>query len=232
MNAKQPKSNKYLMYFVAAFIAFYLCQQVLWTRFVNFGPGYITGGTFIYFSSPLIIDVVTEVYGYKVARQLLWCGLFSLLFLGLCIFVVFKMPSPPFWNNTIHAYNIALGEIPAISIFSAISIFLGQTINAYCISKWKILTQGRYFWVRSIGSSVAGDSTTVILSNIAILATGHISSHLFAFNIIPELVIMLCFTAIASIPAAWLAAAMKKAEHLDVYDIGINFNPFKINDQS
>ena len=103
----QREPNRYLMYFVSAFIACYIIECVLYNRLISIGSGYITGGTFIYYTSSLIVDVVAEVYGYAIAKRLIWCGLFSLLFLAGCIYFVFKMPYPIFWSSTIEAYHEA-----------------------------------------------------------------------------------------------------------------------------
>lgn len=230
MSAQPIKNYKYFIYFVAAFISCYLTQQILWNRLVSLGFGYyITGGTFVYFTSPLIIDVVSEVYGYRAARQLLWCGLFSLLFLALCVALCFTMPYPVFWTKVINAYNVSLGSMTRVAVAGAVAIFLGQLINAYLISKWKILTRGKYFWLRSLGSSIIGDSTTVLLSNTAILL-GRAPTKLILANLIPELIIMLVFTALGAIPATFLAKKLAKAEGLSNDDLRVNFNPFKFGE--
>ena len=231
MSSQQTKSYKYLIYFVTAFISCYLTQEILLTRLISVGWGYITGGTFVYFTSPLIIDVVAEVYGYKVARQILWCGLFATLFMALCIAILIRVPYPAFWSNVITAYNTALGSIPRVAIVSSITILIGQLINAYLISKWKILMRGRYFWLRSLSSSIIGDSVTVTLSIIGIFS-GQFTVSMLTANIVPELIVMVLFTSIGAIPAAFLAKMVAKAEGLNNYDVGVNFNPFRLKEEN
>ncbi|MSP53949.1 MAG: VUT family protein [Gammaproteobacteria bacterium] len=226
---QQRRHYKYLPYFITAFITCYLAQELLMNRLVTFGHGYITGGTFLYFMSPLILDVVAEVYGYKVARQILWCGLFSLVLFAVSIGICIHLPSPPFWVKIIDAYSTALDSIVRTSIVSIFTVFIGQSINAYLISKWRILTKGRYFWLRSLGSSVIGDSATVVLTILGTFG-GRMPAGFFTANLAYELAIMVCFTAVCAVPASFLAKAVAKAEGLtNSYDIGVNFNPFKIN---
>jgi uncharacterized integral membrane protein (TIGR00697 family) len=225
----QRESNRYLMYFVAAFIAFYIVQEVLFNRLISIGNGYITGGTFIYFTSPLIIDVVAEVYGYQVAKRLIWCGLFSLLFLAGSIYFVFKMPYPTFWSSTILAYHTALNSVVRACLVSTVTIFIGERINSYLIVKWKIMTRGKYFWLRSLGSSVIGDSAHVILSILGVFF-GRLPNNvfnLFTHNILEELVIMVLFTAIGAVPASILVKLVSKAEGIDRFDTRSVVNPFK-----
>lgn len=232
MSLKQIGPYKYIVYFVTAFIACYLTQIVLLNRFISLGSSYyITGGTFIYFTAPLIVDVVAEVYGYKTAKQMLWGGLFALFFMGICIKIVLNLPYPTFWTNVIISYHISLDSVERTCIISSISIFIGQNINAYLISKWKILTKGRYFWLRSLGSSVFGDSITVVISIIGIFM-GRIPSGMMMKNIVPELIIMIIFTAVGAIPASCLVKITVKAEGIDVYDTSVVYNPFIINEEA
>lgn len=181
MLIEQRKSYKYLICFIAAFIAFYLTQEVLLNRLISIAGGYITGGTFIYFASPLIVDVVAEIYGYKVARQMIWCGLLALLFFAFSIFICFKMPYP-------------------------------------------------YFWMRSFGSSVIGDSITVILTTLGTFL-GRVPMGVFVQNLVPELTIMIIFSLAGAIPAMFLVKILAKAEGVNRYDVFVNYNPFKMDDK-
>lgn len=227
-----PQGYKYLIYFVVAFLACYLTEIVLINRFISLGGGfYITGGTFIYFCSPLIIDVVTEVYGYRVARQILWCGFAAMLFMALCIFGLTFLPYPKFWAHVVNDFHSAMSSIPRVAVVSVVTILIGQIINIYCMSKWKILTRGRYFWMRSVGSSIIGDTITIILS-IILIFSGRVSMHHILLNIAPELIIMLIFSAIGAIPAAFLAKVIARKEGIEHYDVNVNFNPFKLDPEA
>lgn len=226
----QTKSPKYFIYFVAAFLTCSLTQEVLLNRFISLdiGSAYITGGAFICLTSLLIIDIVTEVYGYKLARQMVWCGFFAPLIMAVFITICLRMPYPTFWSKVIMAYQISLGSILRVAIVSAVALLVGQFINAYLISKWKILTKGKYFWLRSLGSSCIGDTVSVITAIILIFA-GRAPFHMMIVNIVTNLATGFFFTAVGAIPAAGLAKVMSKIERLDNYDTGVNFNPFKLN---
>jgi uncharacterized integral membrane protein (TIGR00697 family) len=202
-----------------------LYKKFLLNRLISVGYGYITGGTFIYFTSPLIIDVVAEVYGFNTARKLIWCGLFSFVFLSASVYLCFKMPYPLFWKQTIQAYKTALGSIVRTSLVSAATVFVGQMINSYLIVKWKILTRGKYFWLRSLGSSIIGDSATVALTTIGGF-TGRVPHNIFTHNIAQELIIMVVFSAIGALPASFLATVVSKSECIPQYEPRCGFNPF------
>jgi uncharacterized integral membrane protein (TIGR00697 family) len=225
----QREPNRYLMYFVAAFIACYIIQGFLFDRLISIGNAYIGGGAFIYFTSPLIIDVVAEVYGYQIAKRLIWCGLFSLLFLAGCIYFVFKMPYPIFWSSTIEAYHRALDSTVRTCLVSTVTIFIGQKINSYLIVTWKIMTRGKYFWLRSLGSSVIGDGVTVTLFSCGVFF-GRVADNffnLFTHTIFQELIIMVLFTAIGAVPASILVRLVSKAEGIDRFAVRSVLNPFE-----
>lgn len=222
------KPYKYLTFFVAAFITCYLTQEVVLNRLISIGSGYITGGTFIYFISPLLVDVVAEVYGYRTARQMLWCGIFALIFLAMTTALILRAPYPVFWGRIANAYDIVLKPTLYASIVGSIVIFVGQLVNAFLISKWKILIRGKYFVMRSVVSTIIGDSITVILSILFIFA-GRISKDMFVSILVPELIIMIIFSIFGSFPAWWLSRVVIKAEGFDNYDIEVNFNPFKFS---
>ncbi|PIR11586.1 MAG: hypothetical protein COV52_03165 [Gammaproteobacteria bacterium CG11_big_fil_rev_8_21_14_0_20_46_22] len=217
---------KYLIFYVTAFVLCFLTQEVLLNRLIMLGGRYyVTGGTFIYFVSPLITDVVAEVYGYQIARQILWLGLFCILFLAVCTAIVIRLPYPPFWQADAHAYSMALNFLFRGTVVGIVAVIIGQFINIYLISKWKILLQGKYFWMRSTGSSIIGDAVTVTIS-IVFIFWGRVPFSEFSAFLIPELVIMVVFSAAGAVPALFLAKLTAKAEGLNNYDVGVNFNPF------
>ncbi|EKD92385.1 MAG: hypothetical protein ACD_29C00032G0004 [uncultured bacterium] len=139
-----------------------------------------------------------------------------------------RLPYPPFWQNTAESYTIALKSTARAVIVGDIAILVGQFLNAYLITKWKILVRGRYFWLRSVGSSIVGDTITVSLAILGIFG-GRMSTDALLTTLIPELVIMVFFTALGAFPASIIAKILAKAENLNNFDIGVNFNPFKLD---
>lgn len=223
---KEHVNHRYLIYFVAAFISFYITQVVILNRLVEVGPYYLTGGCIIYFLSPLIVDVIAEVYGYNVAKNVLWCGMLSLLFIGTVVYIVLRLPIVPFWKPVINAYNTALGSLPRTAFIGSVTIFIGQLINAFLISKWRVLLRGKYFWLRSVGSSILGDVATLVLANIGIFAHRLGSINIFDL-IIPQVVALIVCSSIGAIPASFLARYVALAEGINKDDVRFNFNPFK-----
>ena len=229
MSNHKLHSYKYLLYFVAAFVAFYITQVVILNRLISIGNFYVTGGCAVYFLSPLIVDVVAEVYGYAIAKKLLWCGLFSLLFIGTAVYVVLLLPRVTFWTPVNNAYDLALGSLPKTAYIGSLTIFVGQFLNTFLISKWRILLKGKYFWLRSVGSSILGDVTTLVLANIGIFS-GRMTGSKIADLVLPQIIVLILCSSVGAIPAGFLAKIIARAEGLNViHENNINFNPFNLN---
>lgn len=105
----------------------------------------------------IIGDVVPEVYGLKTARQIIWLGFALNLFAVFFFWLTLRIPAPPFWQNQ-DAYEIVLGFTPRLLIASFIAYLVGTNANAWVMVAMKRLTNGRWLWTRTIGSTIVGES--------------------------------------------------------------------------
>ncbi|HEY9731994.1 MAG TPA: queuosine precursor transporter [Drouetiella sp.] len=118
--------------------------------------GYPVSVTAIYFPLTYIFaDVLTEVYGYAVGRSVLWTVLLcSALAAGLYQFAAWLAPAAGFTGNA--AYVQILSQVPRIVLGSWVAVFFGEILNDFVLAKMKVLTDGKYLWLRLVGSTVAG----------------------------------------------------------------------------
>lgn len=186
----------------------------------------ITGGAIAYTMTYIFGDIVTEIYGYKRSRQLIWgtvfCNLFSMFFIYLSIII----PPSPFWHNQ-QAYAEVLGAIPRVELASLISYCCGEFINSYVISKMKIAYNGHYLFLRIFSSSAI--AITINSPIFCLLAFfGKLPTHeliclglkIYAFNMIYEF-LALPFT-------CWVIRHIKRMEQLDIVDLETKFTPFSM----
>jgi uncharacterized integral membrane protein (TIGR00697 family) len=168
---------------------------------------------------------MSEVYGYKVAKQAVWMAILAnFLFSGLNSWIV-RYPSPASWPHQA-AYVLVLGNLFSIAIGTLAGTILGSFINIYCISRWKVLLHGRFFWLRSIGSSMIGE-TIFTLTSVLIVWSGKIpwgKLFMLAFTLIISNII---YNIIMVGPATMVVNWLKKSENVDVYDAYLDYNPFK-----
>jgi queuosine precursor transporter len=222
------KIPKYLLILASIFFTSYLASPIVQNRLVAFSHTYFSATLFVYPLSYSILDIVTEVYGYRVSRQLVWCGIFAWLFSGLFFLWVTHLPGPSFWGKYDKAFDYVLHPYLRSVLSGSTAVLLGQFINIYIISKWKVIVQGRYFWLRSVGSSFIGNAITIILA-LLFIYLGRMPFQQLLNIIIFEVVADIIYCAIAAVPATIVVGILKAKEKIDVYDSHINFNPFKLS---
>ncbi len=194
-------------------------------KLVTFGPFLFTGGSFILPLFFFFIDIIAEVYGYQASRQVIWAYFLCALLHAASIAVVLQMPSPLSQNHPDY-FNWVFGQTLIAAMFGTLGILVGLFLNALFLTKWKIMTRGKYFWLRSIGSTAIGE-----IVQLAVFCIG-------GFLIYPSLiqliemslsiyVLRICFAVVLSFPGTLVVNIIKRAEGVDIYDYGTNFNPFK-----
>lgn len=226
MNGTQ-KIFKHLDTITALFVAVLLISNVASSKIVQFGPFTFDGGTILFPLSYIFGDILTEVYGYKRSRKVIWLGFICALMMSLVFIIVGKLQPANGWLNQ-DAYDKILGLTPRIVIASLIAYFSGEFSNSFTLAKMKILTKGKWLWTRTIGSTVIGEFVdTMLFIFIAfygilpmdLVWTLIISNYLFKTGV--EII----FTPITYAVVNFL----KKSESEDYYDNKTNFNPFKLN---
>ncbi len=172
-------------------------------------------------------DVIAEVYGYNISKQVIWAALICQFIFALICSLLIHLPSPANFAYQ-DAYNHVLGNLPRIVTASFIAIVCGAFVNAYTVSKWKVLLKGRLFWLRSLGASIIGEAVFVIIS-LCMEFIGVIPWQTLLQLILISFVMKIAINPILVIPSSLLAAIIKKIEKVEVYDYDLEFNPLKIN---
>lgn len=218
------KNYKYLNIISVFFVSVLLISNVASSKIVDLKWFVFDGGTLLFPLSYIFGDILTEVYGYKKSRSVIWLGFFMALLMSAVFMVVGKLPPAADWGNQA-AYDVILGLTPRIVSASLIAYFFGEFSNSFILAKMKILTKGKRLWTRTIGSTVVGelvDSTLFILIAFfgvfpnSLLVTLIISNYLFKTSV------EILFTPLTYKVVKFL----KNRENEDHYDNDTNFNPF------
>ena len=137
-----------------------------------FGTGLVwDGGAILFPLSYILGDVITEIYGFKNAKKIIWTAFAMNLIAVLALFIVQLLPPGPGWENQL-AYETIIGFMPRIVAGSLIAYVAGQILNSYVFVKIKEITKSKHFWQRAIGSSLVGDLVdTIIFTTIAFIGT-------------------------------------------------------------
>lgn len=226
----QLQSYRYLSIIAMAYMTIKLITIVLIYKLCVIGP-------FVASASSLIIplwfflgDVIAEVYGYNAAQYLIWTAVILQLIFAFSCAGFIKAPSPDTFILQ-SAYDQVLGPFPKIAFASSLAILAGASLNAYAITKWKVLLRGKYFWLRSLGATFVGEAIFTVIAYViefAGVAPTLKIIHLIAISF----AIKLLADPIAILPTALIASLLKKLEGLDIYKYEAKFRPFKLSQTS
>ncbi|MDF1760459.1 MAG: queuosine precursor transporter [Coxiellaceae bacterium] len=225
--SKFKLNSKYLLPLSVFYIVFCLSADVLAFRFTQFGPVVESGATLLFPMTYLISDIVTEVYGYNIAKLLIWLILLGEIVFALLLRLVNLAPYATFLQDP-QAYNIVINPILRFVLAGVVANILSDFVNIYLLSKWKILAKGKHFWLRSIGSTAISELVLVLV--VVLLGfSGTLNSKNLIRILIYAYGLELLYAVIFVWPGCVIANYLKKAEGLDVYDYQINYNPFKLS---
>jgi uncharacterized integral membrane protein (TIGR00697 family) len=225
---------RYYEFVMAAFVVILVCSNLI-------GPakiaqldvpvlGAITFGAGVLFFpiSYVFGDVLTEVYGYARSRRVIWAGFAGLGFASLMSFVVVTLPPAPFWHNQ-DAYEIAFGSTWRISLASMLAYFCGEFVNSFVLAKMKIMTQGRWLWMRTIGSTIFGEGVdSLLFYPLAFYGTGIIPDDKLPLVMLAQFVAKVGVEVVFTPVTYAIVGALKRAEQEDYYDRGTKFTPFSL----
>jgi queuosine precursor transporter len=222
---------RYYDLIMAAFVCVLLCANLIGvskvTEVTLFGKSFAFGAGNLFFPlSYLFGDVLTEVYGYARSRKVVWAGFGALLFASIMSWVVVHLPPANGWAGqaTIEA---AFGSTWRIALASLIGYFVGEFANSFALAKMKILTQGRWLWTRTIGSTLVGEACdTVVFYPLAF--GGVWSNDLLIAVMIANYFIKVGWEVLATPITYRIVNALKKAEQEDYFDTNTRFTPFSL----
>lgn len=230
-----PRRNyRYYDLILGAFVAVLLCSNLIGVQKVAtvnlFGITNFTFGAGVLFFpiSYLFGDILTEVYGYARSRRVIWVGFGALIFASLMSFVVVNLPVAATMNPAQQAaLEQIFGQTPRIVAASLIAFFAGEFANSFVLAKMKILSRGKNLWMRTIGSTFAGEAVdSLIFYPIAFLG---VWSNEQVLTVMWSNYLLKVVWEIVATPLTYLVVDfLKKAEREDYYDRETNFNPFTL----
>ena len=223
--------EKYSTTFLLMAVAFTVClitSNLFATKIFSLGWGInLPGAVIIFPISYILNDCLTEVWGYRKARLVIWTAFLANLLVVLLGQLVVWLPSASFWDGGDH-FDYMFNMAPRVAFASLLAFLAGSTMNALVMSKMKIADKGRRFGLRAILSSLAGEVLdSMIFMPIAFFGTpmkvlGTMMLFQVSFKIIYEIVILPV--------TSYVVRRVKASEGIDVFDEGISYNPFKLAD--
>ena len=161
-------------------------------------------------------DIITEVYGYRRTRRLIYSSVAALMLMTLTFWVVQLLPADSSWTGQA-AFESTLGVVWRLAIGSVVALFVGEIMNAYVMGRMKVASRGRGLWRRMVSSSLAGNALdTAIFSTIAFAGTMPMTS--FWQLIVTVFLIKMAVEIMVSPLTMRLIDRVKKYEKLDTFE--------------
>ncbi len=228
------RSYRYYEFVMAAFVTVLICSNLIGPAKISqvdvplLGVLAFGAGVLFFPISYVFGDILTEVYGYARSRRVIWAGFAGLAFASFMAWAVVALPPAPFWKNQA-AYEVAFGQAWRIAAASMFAYFCGEFVNSFTLAKMKILTQGRWLWSRTIGSTIVGEGVdSLLFYPLAFYGTGIIPDdklpHVMLAQFVAKVLVEAAFTPVTYGIVGWL----KRAEGEDYYDRETDFTPFSV----
>lgn len=212
------KKQHYSLYdiFAVLFVTTLLVSNIVSVKIVSVGWLTFDAGTVLFPLAYIVGDIITEVYGYRRTRRLIYSGVAALMLMTLTFWVVQLLPADSSWAGQV-AFESTLGVVWRLAIGSVVALFVGEIMNAYVMGRMKVASRGRGLWRRMVSSSLAGNALdTVIFSTIAFAGTMPMTS--FWQLIVTVFLIKMAVEIMVSPLTMHLITRVKKHEKLDTFE--------------
>lgn len=208
------------------FTAFLILSNLTAFKLAQYGSFTFPAGLIFFPVTYIFDDILTEVYGFKVSRRVIWMALLANVIIMFGTITTIYLKPSPFWHDQA-AYAMIYHAAPRVFFASLLGYLTGEFINSTILAKLKILTSGRYLWLRAIASTVVGVGIdTVVFIHIAFLFTlpyaglWKIIATMYLFKVVYEML---------AVPITCkIANYLKRIDNVDHYDFKTKFNPFSI----
>ena len=223
-NSKNYHNSKYFLYIAILFVAVLMISNTTAGKLIEIGPFVVSGAIMVFPISYIFGDILTEVYGYQASRKIVWSGFGALILMSFFYWLIGKLEPASFWQNQA-AYDAILSSVPRITLASMTAYFCGEFSNSFVLSRMKVWMKGKKLWMRTIGSTIVGEGVDSIVL-IAVEFYGIITFKEMAV-IVGSIYLFKVVYEILATPITYLIVnKLKKTEGVDVYDKGISYNPF------
>ncbi len=231
MTAPAPQP-RFLILLATLFTGALIVSNIVAVKIADFsgvsGPisdYYLPAAVVVFPISYILGDILTEVYGYRAARRVIWSAFLANALAVGGIVAAEELPAAPFWQDQA-AYESILGQTWRIVAGSFAAFLVGEFANSMVLARMKVATGGRLLWARTIGSTIAGQGLDSAIF-ISIAFAGREGIDLWPL-IWKQWLFKVAFEALATPVTYAVVGALKRLEGIDVYDRSVGINPVAV----
>lgn len=237
---ESPRVYRYYDWIMALFVTVLIVSNIgSSAKIVDWGfsilgiPFAFDAGTILFPISYIFGDVLTEVYGFKRSRRVIWTGFAMLALTALVLWLVRIMPGEVTWEGYAGqaAYDAILGGMSSggIVIASLTAYLVGEFSNSTVLARMKVATKGRFLWARTIGSTLVGQGVDTAIFILVATIFGVFPWELFGTLVVTNYVFKVGIEALMTPATYWIVNRLKRAENEDYFDTDTRFSPFLVD---
>lgn len=226
------KGYRWFPFVTAIFVTTLIISNIIAVKLVSIGGFFLPAAVILFPVAYIFGDILTEVYGYARARQVIWTGFICNLLAVIAIWIGGQLPAAPFWSVGVfnspesaqQAYQAILGFTPRLLLASFIAYLIGEFLNSFVLAKLKVRTEGRFLWLRTISSTIVGEGADSAVF-ITIAFVGIIPGSGLVNAILSQWTFKVVYETLAT-PLTYLVVnTLKRVEQEDYFDRDTDFNP-------
>ena len=229
-DSTQPRRNyRYYDLVMAAFVTVLLCANLIGSSKITIVWGFTFGTGVLFFPLSYVFgDILTEVYGYANSRKVIWAGFAALAFAAFMSQAIIHLPAAAGWKGQA-AYEAVYGSTWRVMAASFVAFWVGEFANSFVLAKLKLKTEGRFLFLRTIGSTIVGEGfDTLIFYPIAFYGAANWPNDLLLKVMWGNYVVKVMWEVVATPVTYQIVGWLKRAEHEDYFDRDTDFNPFTL----
>ncbi len=222
-----PKTLTFIGYYhilALLFCFIFIISNIAASKVSIVGGIFIDAGTAYFPLLYIINDIITEIYGFRASRKVIWIAVTSNIIFVLFLSLIVKLPSL-YGSGSNESFDILFSFSPRILVASVSSFLLGEYFNSMILAKSKVKFHGKIFMLRAIFSTMIGVSIESGLFSIIAFSGVVPTSELLSMTLL--LIFSKVFYEAVTIPITLrIVMFLKKKENYDYYDNDTKFTLF------
>jgi queuosine precursor transporter len=222
-NRSPTYASPWFMIVVGLYVTSLITANTVAVKVLEIGPWVTDAGLITFPIAYIVGDILTEVYGYAAARRVIWLGFICNLIAVGTFQLAGALPAESSWDNQA-AYDTVFGSTPRILFASFCAYLVGEFANSYVLARMKVITQGRWLWTRTIGSTIVGQGLDSVI--FVLIAFGGV----FPIGVVQDMIVTnwvlkTAYETIMTPVTYFVVGKLKAAEGIDVFDRDTDFSP-------
>lgn len=218
---ENPVGYRYFHIVAMIFVASLLIANTVAVKIITFAGFTLPAGIIVFPVAYIFGDVLTEIYGFRRTRSVIWCGFGCLAGMAFLYWIATILPAAPFWTDS-EPFARMLGFVPRIVFASFIAYLVGEFLNSFVLSRLKVKTEGKHFWMRALASTAIGEGADSIVFNTVAFA------FVFPWKVLGVIMlsgwVLKCLYEVIALPITYaIVGWLKRAEGIDTFDRDVTY---------